>query len=321
MKSWACGVPGVLLAAALLAVTPAAAQEKAGDGWYPSAYGAEDTQGAVGTLGPEDAKRAAALVKTGKVYQLGGVTGRDTPAYGHRSYNLILYPHAGDGTGAPMGANKATAHDDYLATWLGIGTQIDGFGHFGIDHRYYNGKKAQEIFSPHGAKIFGAENIPPVVTRGVLLNMAAHFGKDRLEAGTVFNTKEIEEAAKAQGVDIRKGDVVLFHTGWQELAEHDPKKFLGGEPGLGLGGARYLVEKGAVAVGADTWGLEVLPNPDETVAFPVHGFLLAKSGVHILENIQTAELAADGAHEFMFVLGVPRFEGAVQMVINPVAIR
>lgn len=315
MKSWAYGLAAV--AAAALATAPALAD----DDWYPSPYGAEDAKGAVGTLGPQDARRAAKLVKTGKVYQLGGVTGRETPAYGHRSYDLILYPSAGDGTGAPIGANRATYHDDYLATWLGIGTQIDGFGHFGIGHRYYNGKTAQEIFSPKGAKLFGTQGIPPIVTRGVLLDMAAHFGKDVLEAGTAFNAKEIEAAARAQGVTISKGDVVLFHTGWQKLAKEEPERFLAGQPGLGEDGARYLVKKGVVAVGADTWALEVLPGEDKNKAFPVHGILLAKSGVHILENIQTAELAADKAREFMFVLGVPRFEGAVQMVINPVAIR
>lgn len=317
MKSWTCA-----LAAAIAAmVFSGGGAASAGEDWYPSPYGAEDTKGAVGTLGPKDVKRAAALVRTGKVYQLGGVTGRKSPAFGHRSYDLILYPSAGDGTGAPVGANKATYHDDYLATWVGIGTQIDGFGHFGIDHRYYNGRTAQEIFSPAGAKLFGVEGIPPVVTRGVLLDMAAHFGKPMLEAGTEFTAAAIDAAARKQRVKIGKGDVVLFHTGWQKLAGDDPKRFLEGEPGLGLDGARHLVGKGVVAVGADNWALEVLPNPDRAVAFPVHGLLLTQSGVHILENIQTAELAADRVYEFMFVLGVPRFEGAVQMVINPVAIR
>jgi len=299
----------------------AAHAEEASDDWYPSKYGADDTLGAVNELSREGVLAALRLVTTGKTYALGGVTGRSTPAYGHRSFQLFLYPHA-DEINPPLGKSKGTSHDDYLATWLGIGTQIDGFGHFGINHRYYNGVPAADIFSPAGAKKYGTHLIPPIVTRGVLLDMVKHFGaKDMLDAGTAFNAPEISAAARAQGVKIGKGDVVIFHTGWQGLAATDPARFMAGEPGLDRGGAEYLTGLGVVAVGADTWGLDVMPNPDPEQVFPAHGILLAKHGVHILENIQTAELVADGVSEFLFVLGVPRFEGAVQMVINPVAIR
>ena len=82
-----------------------------------------------------------------------------------------------------------------------------------------------------------------------------------------------------------------------------------------------LAGLGVVAVGADTWALEALPSEDPQMAFPVHPELLALNGVYILENMDTRALAADGATEFLFVLGQPRFVGAVQAVINPVAIR
>jgi kynurenine formamidase len=122
-------------------------------------------------------------------------------------------------------------------------------------------------------------------------------------------------------VTIERGDVVLLHTGWLNVAETDKAKFMAGEPGLGVGGARYLAELGAVAVGADNWALEVLPSEDAAQVFPVHSELLAKNGVYILENMDTRALAGDGVIEFLFVLGQPRFVGAVQAVINPVAIR
>jgi kynurenine formamidase len=96
---------------------------------------------------------------------------------------------------------------------------------------------------------------------------------------------------------------------------------MAGEPGLGIEGAQYLADLGAVAVGADSWAVEAIPHEDEGTAFPVHQQLLARNGVYILENMDTRELAADGVSEFMFVLGQPRFVGAVQAVINPVAIR
>lgn len=289
--------------------------------WYPSKYGASDTIGALNNLSAEGVVKAARLVTRGKTYELGGITGRDTPAYGHRSFNLIMYPH-GDEITPPLGKSRGTSHDDYLATWLGIGTQIDGFAHFGIDHRYYNGATAADVFSPGGAKKYGTHEIPPIVSRGVLLDMLKFLGgKDMLPAGTAFDEAQIRGAARAQGVSIGKGDVVILHTGWQAMAARDPAAFLAGEPGLDIGGAEYLASLGVVAVGADTWALDALPNPDPEQLFPSHGVLLAKHGVHILENIQTAELIADGVSEFLFVLGIPKFEGAVQMVINPIAIR
>jgi len=302
----------------VFASSQALAQEAA---WYPSKYGETDTIGALNNLSAEGVVKAASLVTAGKTYELGGITGRDTPAYGHRNFNLIMYPH-GDEIMPPLGKSQGTSHDDYLATWLGIGTQIDGFAHFGIGHRYYNGATAADVFSPAGAKKYGTHEIPPIVTRGVLLDMLAFLGgKDMLPAGTAFDEAQIRGAAKAQGVTIGKGDVVILHTGWQAMAAKDPAAFLAGEPGLDIGGAEYLASLGVVAVGADTWALDAIPNPDPEQLFPSHGILLAKHGVHILENIQTAELIADGVSEFLFVLGIPKFEGAVQMVINPIAIR
>ncbi len=121
-------------------------------------------------------------------------------------------------------------------------------------------------------------------------------------------------------MEIRQGDVVLFHTGWVSLIGKDDKRYNSGEPGLGVDGAKYLVGKGVVAVGADSWGLEVVPFETPNV-FEVHQILLPMNGTYILENMNTAQLAADRAYEFMFVLGQPRFKGAVQSMINPVAIR
>ena len=86
-----------------------------------------------------------------------------------------MYPH-GDEIMPPLGKSQGTSHDDYLATWLGIGTQIDGFAHFGIGHRYYNGATAADVFSPAGAKKYGTHEIPPIVTRVVLLDMLSFLG-------------------------------------------------------------------------------------------------------------------------------------------------
>jgi kynurenine formamidase len=293
----------------------AEAQER----WYPSKYGESDLRGAVNNLSPEGVKRAAALVKTGKVYALGVPTGSDSPAYGDRKYmaEIIQTPPPGQ---PPIGDNKVTAHDEKVTTSMGIGTQMDGFGHLGIEHRYYNGLKGEDLRGPKGFTKLDLSDVPPIVTRGVLIDMAKHYGKPMLDGGQVLKRVDIEAALKAQKLTIRKGDVVLFHTGWLKVADTDKAKFLAAEPGIGEAEAHWLADLGVVAVGADTVALEHIPFASESRPWIVHQTFLAKRGVHILENINTAALAADGVSEFLFVLGQPRFVGTVQVVINPIAI-
>jgi kynurenine formamidase len=222
----------------------------------------------------------------------------------------------GDG----IGPNKVTYNDDIIEGWVGIGSQIDGLGHIGVGWTYYNGLKSTEFAAADGLKKLGVEKIPPIVTRGVLLDMAAYYNTDIVNEGTAFNVKEIDEVAKKQGVEIRQGDVVLFHTGWTSLIGKDDKRYNTGEPGVGVEGAKYLVSKGVVAVGSDTWAVEAIPFESKDV-FPVHQIFLPMSGTYILENMNTDQLAADKGYEFLFVLGVPKITGAVQGIINPVAIR
>jgi kynurenine formamidase len=305
-----------LIAALALAgmMTPAAAQD-----WTKSKWGPDDEIGAANYMTPELVVKAAQLVKTGKTYALGIETNAQTPAYPPRSFKiLVLQPGQAGSDG--LGPNKTTYNDDIIDGWVGVGSQLDGLGHLGIGHVYYNGHKLADFADATGLKKLGTEKIPPMVTRGVLLDMAAYHNTDVVKEGTAFNSKEIEEVAKKQGVEIRQGDVVLFHTGWVSLIGKDNKRYGAGEPGVGVDGARYLIGKGVVAVGADTWGVEVLPFETKDV-FPVHQELLAKSGTYILENMNTAPLAADKGYEFLFVLGQPRITGSVQAIINPVAIR
>lgn len=290
------------------------------ESWYPSKYGKNDTLGAINNLSAEGVLKAAQLVKLGKTYPLGVVTGWDTPAYPPRTYSITVL-QGGDGTGTPVGSNRATGNDDLMFTWVGIGSQIDGLGHMGIDHVYYNGLKAEDIVSPKGMRELSVDKLPPIVCRGVLIDMTRYYETEILEAGTAYNSKEIKEQAAAQGIEIEKGDVVLFYTGWMNLQGVDNTRLMSGAPGLGMDGARFLAEQGIVAVGSDTWGLEVVPAENAEEVFPVHPLLLAKHGIYILENMDVRELAKDEGWEFMFVLGQPRFEGSVQAVINPVAIR
>lgn len=309
--------PGIVAAAGLAVGIGATAQTS----WYPSKWGANDEIGAANYLNAAGVMQAARLVKTGKVYSLGITVSTTTPAYPPRTCALYIVQPGQVGSAEGLGPTKTTYNDDILNCWTGIGTQIDGLGHIGVGDRYYNGNKWGEMATMGGLKKLGADKIPPMVTRGVLLDMAAHYGVDVVKEGTAFNKAEIDAVAAKQGVEIRQGDVVVFHTGWLSLIEKDPKRFGSVEPGLGREGARYLVSKGVVAVGADNWAVEAIPFEKDAGVFEVHQILLPMNGTYILENINTAELAKDKAYEFMFVLGQNKYQGAVQSMINPVAIR
>lgn len=312
VKLTACAAFGTLAFGAV-------AVAMADNDWQESRWGEDDTIGAANYMSPELVVEAAKLIETGKTYSLGMVLDSEFPAYGKRFFDVtVMEPRP---AGATVGPNELTSTDDVLHTWLGIGSQLDGFGHIGIDHVHYNGIHAEDFIDTDGLQKLGVETVPPIVTRGILLDMTAYFDKDMLSEGTAFNSEEIQGAADAQGIEIREGDVVLFHTGWSNLIGVDNERFASGEPGLGLDGAEYLAEKGVVAIGADTWALEVIPFEDDAGVFEVHQTLLTKNGVYILENMETRELVEDEAWEFLFVLGQPKIAGAVQVFVNPVAIR
>jgi kynurenine formamidase len=289
--------------------------------WYPSKWGAADELGAVNYLTPQLALQAAKLVKTGKVYSLGITVNTTTPAYPPRTCSIYIVQPGQTGAADGMGPTHTTYNDDILNCWNGIGTQLDGLGHIGVGDRYYNGNKWGEFAQIGGLKKLGTDRLPPIVARGVLLDMAGYLGVDVVKEGTAFNRAELEGAMKKQGVEIHQGDVVILHTGWLSLIDKDPKRYAAAEPGLGREGARFLVGKGVVAVGADTWGVEAIPFEKDAGVFEVHQILLPMNGTYILENINTAELVKDKAWEFMFVLGQNKYQGAVQAMINPVAIR
>ena len=106
--------------------------------WWNSKYGEDDTLGAVNNLSPQGVKDAVRLVKTGKVYALGVPTGPETPAYGARTITIERTPGPGSNF-TPNGTQRVTSFDERVTTSMGIGTQIDGLAHLGVDHHYYKG--------------------------------------------------------------------------------------------------------------------------------------------------------------------------------------
>ena len=287
-----------------------------------SKWGAEDTLGSANLISAENTLNALKLVKQGKSQPLGIVIDAKTPAFAPRSLSLqVVQPNQQGGQKLDGFGYPGNYNDDILHTWVGIGSQIDGLGHLGEGGLYYNCLDEKEISVITGLTKLGVHDIPPLVGRGVLLDMAKHMGKDVLAAGENFGEAEIIAAAEAQGVAIGKGDIVLFHTGWTDgMLASEPQAWVSGEPGLNVNGARYLASLEVMAVGADTWGLEPIPPAEGDGAFYGHVVLLQENGIYILETMNTGPLVRDDVSEFMFVLGQARIRGTVQMIVNPVAL-
>ena len=304
---------------ALATLLPLAIQAANGADWYPSEYGANDQIGAANLLTPEVVKQAVGLVKTGKTYPLAVPVDKNLPAYRHRSFHLYNV-QVGQQAGKSLGPNKFTFNDELVNAWTGVGTQLNGIGHIGIDNVYYNGNKAADFVTVDGVTKLGVEKVPPMVTRGVVLDMTAYYNKTVVPGGTEFSVADIQAVLKKQGLTLRKGDVVLFNTGWLELIGKDNTQFLEVEPGIGMQAAQWLADQGIVAFGGDTWASEVYPSPQGDDEFPVNQYMLAKRGIYNLELIDSRALVRDKVWEFLFVLGQPLYVGSTQVNINPVAI-
>tara|TARA_Y100001970_G_scaffold119317_1_gene148029 strand:- start:721 stop:1653 length:933 start_codon:yes stop_codon:yes gene_type:complete len=285
-----------------------------------SEWGANDEIGNANLITADSVLKASKLIKTGKTYSLGLIIDAETPAYPPRSLSLqVVQPTQQFGV---LGLPNSTYNDDIFQGWFGIGSQIDGLGHIGTtEAMFYNCNDGKEFAQITGLTKLGIEKIPPIVARGIVVDMAGHLGSDFIDAGITFNLPQLKEAMQSQGLSVEKGDVVLLHTGWTDAKfESDPAIWGAGAPGITPGIAEYLASKDVIAVGADTWSLDVVPPMIADEPYPAHGILLQENGIYILESMNTGPLVKDEVKEFLFVLGQAKVRGAVQMIINPVAI-
>lgn len=318
-------VAGCLKAVALslVALAVCGAGLRAQDTWWPSEWGAEDQRGAANRLTPAKVLEAAALITNGRVYSLGRTYEPGMPLFGDRHYSLTL---PGAPTGGPLGANAIVYNDEMFSGEIGqIGTQFDGLGHFGArsgaQDLYYNGFTGSEIYGAYGLAKLGVENVGPIVTRGVLIDIARYRGVDRLRAGEVVTPADLEGALSAQGVAIRPGDAVFIRTGHGALWMNDNEAYNAGEPGIGLEAAQWLIDREIVLKGADSTSGEVLPGEDPDRPYDVHLLMETKHGIYNLENLDLDEIAADEVWEFAFMFSPLPLKGATGSPGNPIAIR
>ena len=251
------------------------------------------------------------------------------PLYGTRSFSVII---PGAPTGGPFGSNRLVYHDEFVAGQIGqVGTQFDGLGHVGFQRgrdgdraemRFYNGFTEHEIASPDGLRKLGVEHVRPLVTRGHLVDVAALKGR-MLEGGEEITVGDLRAALARQGLredDITPGDAVLFHTGWGRLWMKDNAKYGATCPGIGLEVARWVADRRLCLTAADTHSVEVVPNRDPSLVYPVHGELLAKHGIHNHENLVFDELLADRKYQFVYVFVPVPIKGATGSPGCPIAI-
>lgn len=297
------------------------------EAWWPSRYGPEDQAGALNEITPAGVVRAAGFVRTGRIYDLAHVLDEHVPAFPGRTFRQFLTTSAhqlnrrAPGAGPEgLGRNGVNWVVEYVSAPSQMGTHMDGLNHLQIGDRTYNGHRIVDLVEEHGTNRLGIETLPQVVTRGVLLDVAAARAVDRLERGEVVTPEDAEAALARQGGTIEAGDAVLFHTGWGRSWGVDNDAYVDGEPGPGTALGRWLVDHRVAMVGCDTWSFGPVPPEDSDEPFVVPQTLNVRHGVVVLENLRLADLADAGVHEFMFVVSHAKLRGATGAWVAPLAI-
>ena len=323
-------------------VTPKEWEKGKGWGWV---WGDDDQLGNLNELSPELTMKALSLVKEGKAYDLGLTYKRSSYRFaGHNPGEIISFRTPTGMLNQKDLSQVRSEEDNSLNTTFtsnalfisdNVATQIDTLGHIyeGDPPHAYNGYRYSDIQSDWGLLKLGAETIPPIIAPATMIDVAKSAGEDPLPESYAIGPDRLQKALDEQGVDIDPLDVVLVRTGtagvWMKgrgVGANEEEMAKVDTAGLTVSGAKWLVEeKGALAVGTDTSGVEVLPPKeqlDDGTSFnPVHVYLLVRQGVHTLEYQNQEGLASDEVYKFAYVLGVNKIEGtAAGTVLRPMGL-
>lgn len=318
--------PFVAVAIALLLAGPVAAgRPQAGT----SPWGPNDQIGRLNLM--TDASRAAVLsrITGGKVYDLGVEYHKQMPSWsllGDPTYQIWM-THTPRGTAVDnvLGLGRemherVSYSGDAVLMYTHTGTHIDALSHFGLDGRIWNGFHHDHHQGDVGWHKGGAEHLPPIVARGVLIDVAAWKGVDILPDSYRILPGDLRGALERQKLRLRTGDAVFIRTGRMRLI-NDAQAFMANPPGIGLAAAKWLVEEqGAMLIGADNLSLEVFPVETPENWVPVHTYLEAEQGVAIMEVVDLEALAEDRVHEFAFIGASLKLRGASGAPMRPIAL-
>ena len=325
----------------LLSTAPLDAQVKGwkkGQGWG-WIWGQDDEVGSLNAMTPELILKAVSLVKLGKVYDLGITYDRTSFKWPGHSPAEIMTFRSPEGVKRQKdlaftlpSVNKAGIgwHSCALFISDNVATQIDGLGHIttGADNHWYNGFKEADWGGDWGIRKADATTIPPIVVRGILVDVAGFYKIDALEAHYAITVEDLKKTLEWEKVDMQPGDAVFIRTGtlryWGEAGSDHDKLLAHDSAGINLEAAKWLVEqKGAILISSDTSGLEVSPAPAGSSAFiPVHQYLLIEQGVHIGEFHFLEDLSRDKAYEFCYVASTNKIKGTVAgFTMRPLALR
>jgi kynurenine formamidase len=291
-------------------------------------WGADDERGTLNFITPEVVTRAAGLVRRGSVFSLGLSLGADGPQIGQGGrVNPLHLMTAVDQRlpgGYPDGFRYA---DDVMVLPLQCATQWDSLAHVHYDGQLYNGFPAATT-TPAGAARNGIDKVGPgIVSRGVLLDVARAAGVARLAPGTAIQPADLDAAARAQGVRIDRGDVLLIRSGHLSVFKQDGDRagYMRMMPGLGIACAEWLHARETAAVASDTSSVEVIPFEDPKTPLPLHLVCLRDMGLTLGEMFDLDALAddcaTDGVWEFFFTAPPLKVTGGVGSPLNPLAIK
>jgi len=330
---------GISVLSLLVSSTPASAETDCKAVVAPSPFGPDDQTGATNRVTPAVTKAAAAEIQTGVVTSMAYNLVDGIPLFGSRFSKTVLTSFAVV-PGAEYGNNKLSYMEDTYLSQSHVGTHIDGMGHIGIQDCYYNQTPMGKYVTQNYLKRLGLENIKTFATRGVIVDAVKVFqaaGKLKanpacknpcLDAGTLITEADLQAGLKMYNATLREGDAVFINTGWGDLFQQYPAQnatYNGGEPGISQSAAVWLASQKVIAVGADTWAVEVIPGENKDVAFPVHKTLLTDNGIHIIENVRTdlisAAAASSGRATFFLSMTVPKAVGLTGTFVNIEAIQ
>lgn len=293
-----------------------------------SPYGSDDERGALNLLTPQRAAAMLARADASTVYDLSIDYFVGMPSFqaaGDPSYQIYM-SHTPGGTavdnlnGQGEQINRHVCYSgDVIFMYTHTGTHIDALNHFGVDGKIYNGFTAEEHLGSRHWMRGGAETIPPIITRGVLIDVAGSKNVDCLPDSYAITVEDLQDALSHSGLTLEEGDVAFVRTGrmryWPEGA-----KVLGKPPGLGLEAARWITAQSISAIASDQECVEVGPSEHEDNWLPGHCHFLAEAGVPMIELVNLEELARDGVHEFCLVAAPIRLRGASGAPLRPLAI-